>query len=176
MFSEWSANLQAFIFEDFMPATGEQIHKAADKVVKMTIAKALKDSVNKVAVLADGGGRVTCRSVVVRDTIPGATSATGTIGRSFYVLDGGSVEVLRGVLERNMEVGILVSGIDSTAMLEVARETFDRAGLSGREHAYAFELSAGQQRRVGIARALAKADKDAESPCATRAFSPATAA
>jgi DNA-binding protein HU-beta len=28
------------------PATGEQIHKAADKVVKMTIAKALKDSVN----------------------------------------------------------------------------------------------------------------------------------
>lgn len=28
------------------PATGEQIHKEADKVVKVTIAKALKDSVN----------------------------------------------------------------------------------------------------------------------------------
>jgi len=28
------------------PQTGEQIKKAADKVVKMTIAKALKDSVN----------------------------------------------------------------------------------------------------------------------------------
>ncbi len=28
------------------PATGEQIHKDADKVVKMTIAKALKESVN----------------------------------------------------------------------------------------------------------------------------------
>ena len=28
------------------PATGEQIKKDADKVVKMTIAKALKDSVN----------------------------------------------------------------------------------------------------------------------------------
>lgn len=28
------------------PATGEQMHKEADKVVKMTIAKALKDSVN----------------------------------------------------------------------------------------------------------------------------------
>ena len=28
------------------PATGEQIKKAADKVVKMTIAKALKESVN----------------------------------------------------------------------------------------------------------------------------------
>ncbi len=28
------------------PATGEQMSKAADKVVKMTIAKALKDSVN----------------------------------------------------------------------------------------------------------------------------------
>lgn len=28
------------------PATGAQIHKAADKVVKMTIAKALKESVN----------------------------------------------------------------------------------------------------------------------------------
>ena len=28
------------------PATGEQFQKAADKVVKMTIAKALKDSVN----------------------------------------------------------------------------------------------------------------------------------
>ena len=28
------------------PATGEQISKAADKVVKFTIAKALKDSVN----------------------------------------------------------------------------------------------------------------------------------
>ena len=28
------------------PATGEQFMKAADKVVKMTIAKALKDSVN----------------------------------------------------------------------------------------------------------------------------------
>ncbi len=28
------------------PATGEQIQKDADKVVKMTIAKALKDSVN----------------------------------------------------------------------------------------------------------------------------------
>jgi DNA-binding protein HU-beta len=28
------------------PATGEQINKDADKVVKMTIAKALKDSVN----------------------------------------------------------------------------------------------------------------------------------
>ena len=28
------------------PATNEQIHKDADKVVKVTIAKALKDSVN----------------------------------------------------------------------------------------------------------------------------------
>lgn len=28
------------------PATGEQIHKDADKVVKMTISKKLKDSVN----------------------------------------------------------------------------------------------------------------------------------
>ena len=28
------------------PATGDQIHKDPDKVVKMTIAKALKDSVN----------------------------------------------------------------------------------------------------------------------------------
>jgi DNA-binding protein HU-beta len=28
------------------PATGEQFTKAADKVVKMTIAKALKESVN----------------------------------------------------------------------------------------------------------------------------------
>jgi len=28
------------------PATGDQIRKPADKVVKMTIAKALKDSVN----------------------------------------------------------------------------------------------------------------------------------
>ena len=28
------------------PATGEQIEKGADKVVKVTIAKALKDSVN----------------------------------------------------------------------------------------------------------------------------------
>ncbi|MEZ5715837.1 MAG: HU family DNA-binding protein [Paracoccaceae bacterium] len=28
------------------PATGEQVKKEADKVVKMTIAKALKDSVN----------------------------------------------------------------------------------------------------------------------------------
>lgn len=28
------------------PATGEQIHKDADRVVKMSIAKALKDSVN----------------------------------------------------------------------------------------------------------------------------------
>jgi DNA-binding protein HU-beta len=28
------------------PATGETIKKPADKVVKMTIAKALKDSVN----------------------------------------------------------------------------------------------------------------------------------
>jgi DNA-binding protein HU-beta len=28
------------------PATGEQIKKPADKVVKVTIAKALKDSVN----------------------------------------------------------------------------------------------------------------------------------
>lgn len=28
------------------PATGEQLRKEADKVVKMTIAKALKDSVN----------------------------------------------------------------------------------------------------------------------------------
>ncbi|MEO0637588.1 MAG: HU family DNA-binding protein [Pseudomonadota bacterium] len=29
------------------PATGEQFKKEADKVVKMTIAKALKDSVNR---------------------------------------------------------------------------------------------------------------------------------
>ena len=28
------------------PATGQQMHKDADRVVKMTIAKALKDSVN----------------------------------------------------------------------------------------------------------------------------------
>ncbi len=28
------------------PATGEQIHKDADRVVKMSVAKALKDSVN----------------------------------------------------------------------------------------------------------------------------------
>jgi len=78
-------------------------------------------------VLADSGGQVTCRSVAVRDVDPGATSATGTIGRGIYVQDGGSVEVLRGVIERSMEVGILVSGIDSTAILhDVA--VWDRLG------------------------------------------------
>ena len=39
------------------PATGEQIKKDADKVVKMTIAKALKDKgFNKVFVLKGGYG------------------------------------------------------------------------------------------------------------------------
>ena len=33
-------------FDSRNPATGEQFEKEADKVVKMTIAKALKDSVN----------------------------------------------------------------------------------------------------------------------------------
>ena len=41
-----NVSLYASYSETFMPATGEQFKKAADKVVKMTIAKALKESVN----------------------------------------------------------------------------------------------------------------------------------
>ena len=44
---EWVAADDGGTFEVRNPATGEQFKKDADKVVKMTIAKALKDSVNE---------------------------------------------------------------------------------------------------------------------------------
>ena len=43
---EWLPPQDGQYFDDHNPATGEKFMKEADKVVKMTIAKALKDSVN----------------------------------------------------------------------------------------------------------------------------------
>jgi putative ABC transport system ATP-binding protein len=54
----------------------------------------------------------------------------------------------------NTRLPLMLSGRDDEA---AARALLARAGLAGRELAYAHELSAGQQRRVGLARALVTA-------------------
>jgi branched-chain amino acid transport system ATP-binding protein len=56
---------------------------------------------------------------------------------------------------QNVEAGALAAGLDWTAARKSASELLARLGLAGREHRKAGTLPFGEERRVGIARALA---------------------
>ena len=58
-------------------------------------------------------------------------------------------------VQRNVEFGLLVRGVDAGQRAARARTTIAKVGLAGFEVAYPAQLSGGMQQRVGLARALA---------------------
>ncbi|HUT52520.1 MAG TPA: ABC transporter ATP-binding protein [bacterium] len=113
-----------------------------------------------------GSGKTTLLNLIGGMTRPDA----GTIlvaGHDLASLSDAALSLLRGqsigfvfqfssmlptltALE-NTRLPLMLQGLDDET---AGRALLDKVGLGGREHAYAHELSAGQQRRVGLARAL----------------------
>ena len=58
------------------------------------------------------------------------------------------------VLE-NVELPLMYAGVDADERREIALQSLERVGLTGKEKNYPSQLSGGQQQRVSIARALA---------------------
>ena len=140
---------------------GPEAIRAADEV---TLAVAAGEFV--VITGPSGSGKTTLLNLIGGMTRPDA----GTIavaGRDLASLSDAALSRLRGqslgfvfqfsslvptltALE-NARLPLMLSGRDDES---AARALLGKAGLAGREDAYAHELSAGQQRRVGLARAL----------------------
>ena len=57
-------------------------------------------------------------------------------------------------VEKNVEFGLELKGVDPTERAEIARKYIQVVGLSGFENHYVHEISGGMQQRVGLARAL----------------------
>src|SRR5579862_2629134 len=62
-------------------------------------------------------------------------------------------------IQRNVEFGLEVQGVDKTSRRQIASEYIERVGLADRANAYPKELSGGMQQRVAIARCLAMKPK-----------------
>jgi len=58
-------------------------------------------------------------------------------------------------VQKNVEFGLLLRGVDARARAERALRSISKVGLAGFEQAYPSQLSGGMQQRVGLARALA---------------------
>ncbi|WP_051314721.1 quaternary amine ABC transporter ATP-binding protein [Alteribacter aurantiacus] len=58
-------------------------------------------------------------------------------------------------IQKNVEYGLEIQGIDTKEREEKAKEAIHAVGLAGYENSYPEELSGGMQQRVGLARALA---------------------
>ncbi|GEN27276.1 glycine betaine/L-proline ABC transporter ATP-binding protein [Halovibrio variabilis] len=58
-------------------------------------------------------------------------------------------------VQKNVEFGLEIRGVDPAERYKIAHETLTQVGLEGWEDAYPNQLSGGMQQRVGLARALA---------------------
>jgi len=57
---------------------------------------------------------------------------------------------------RNIELPLLLAGVEKRRRVELVREAVERLGLRGKELRYPHQLSGGERQRVAIARALVK--------------------
>jgi NitT/TauT family transport system ATP-binding protein len=57
-------------------------------------------------------------------------------------------------VQKNVEFGLELKGVDPATRAEIARKYIQVVGLSGFENHYVHEISGGMQQRVGLARAL----------------------
>jgi NitT/TauT family transport system ATP-binding protein len=57
-------------------------------------------------------------------------------------------------VQKNVEFGLEIRGVDPAERTEIARKYIQVVGLSGFENHYVHEISGGMQQRVGLARAL----------------------
>jgi NitT/TauT family transport system ATP-binding protein len=94
--------------------------------------------------LPPDGGRVAVGSRVA--TGPGRECSV--VFQDFALLPWATVQ-------RNVEFGLLLRGVDAAERAATARGAIAKVGLSGFEQAYPAQLSGGMQQRVGLARALA---------------------
>ncbi len=57
-------------------------------------------------------------------------------------------------VQKNVEFGLELRGVDESERVEIARKYIQVVGLAGFENHYVHEISGGMQQRVGLARAL----------------------
>ena len=89
-------------------------------------------------------GRVTVGDRVVSGPGPECS----VVFQDFALLPWGSVQ-------KNVEFGLLLRGVEPGERAERARRAIAKVGLAGFEDTYPAQLSGGMQQRVGLARALA---------------------